>query len=64
MVSDRWRFLHRGNHCAGEPVNAGWIFIALGVGSAAVFQHVDSVVFGAMVAILGVWVLTIKELKR
>ena len=45
-------------------MRAGWIFIALGVGSAAVFQHVDSVVFGAMVAILGVWVLTIKELKR
>jgi hypothetical protein len=45
-------------------VNAGWIFIALGVGSAAVFQHLESLVFGAMVAFVGVWVLTIKELKR
>lgn len=64
MGPDRWSFFYRGNHCAGEPVRAGWVLIALGVGGAAVFQHLDAVVFGAMVALLGVWVLTIREAKQ
>jgi hypothetical protein len=42
-------------------VRVGWVFIATGVGSAAVFQHLDSVVFGAILLLVGVWVLTIRE---
>ena len=45
-------------------MRAGWVLIAVGVGGAAVFQHLDAVVFGAMVALLGVWVLTIREAQR
>ena len=45
-------------------MRAGWVLIAVGVGGAAVFQHLDAVVFGAMVALLGVWVLTIREAQQ
>jgi hypothetical protein len=45
-------------------MRAGWVLIALGVLGAAVFQHADALVFGAMVAAFGVWVLTVKEVKR
>jgi hypothetical protein len=45
-------------------VRAGWILIAGGVMSAVIFQHADSVVFGALMVLVGLWVLTIKEVSR
>jgi hypothetical protein len=39
----------------------GWVFIALGVGGALIFQHADALIFGAFFALVGVWVLTVKE---
>jgi hypothetical protein len=58
-----------GVHCerrnlGGVTVRAGWILIAGGVMSAVIFQHADSVVFGALMAIIGGWMLTVKEVAR
>jgi hypothetical protein len=45
-------------------VKAGWVFIGLGVGTAALFQHLDSLIFGGFLVLVGLWVLTIKEPVR
>jgi putative Ca2+/H+ antiporter (TMEM165/GDT1 family) len=45
-------------------VRAGWVLIVAGVLSAVIFQHADSVVFGALMVLIGLWVLTIKEVSR
>jgi hypothetical protein len=45
-------------------VRAGWVLIVAGVMSAVIFQHADSVVFGALMAIVGGWMLTVKEVAR
>lgn len=45
-------------------MRAGWALIVLGVGSALWFQHLDSVVFGAFIVLVGLWMLTVKEQVR
>ena len=45
-------------------MKAGITLIGLGVGSAAIFQHLDSLIFGAFLVLVGVWVLTVKEPVR
>lgn len=45
-------------------MRAGWVLIAGGVMSAVIFQHADSVVFGALMAVIGGWLLTVKEVAR
>lgn len=45
-------------------MRAGWVFIAVGVGTAALFQHLDSLIFGGFLVLVGVWVLTVKEAVR
>jgi hypothetical protein len=45
-------------------VKAGWTLIVLGVGSALWFQHLDSVVWGAFMVVVGLWMLTVKEPVR
>ena len=45
-------------------MRAGWILIVGGVSSAVIFQHADSVVFGALMAVIGGWMLTVKEVAR
>jgi hypothetical protein len=45
-------------------VKAGLTLIVLGVGSALWFQHLESVVWGAFMVLVGVWMLTIKEPVR
>ena len=44
-------------------VREGLVFIGLGVGSAVVFQHLDSLIFGGFLVLVGVWVLTVKGKK-
>ena len=48
----------------GVTVRAGLTLIVLGVGSAAVFQHLDSLIFGGFLVLVGLWVLTVKEPVR
>ena len=48
----------------GVTVRAGLTLIGLGVGSAAVFQHLDSLIFGGFLVLVGLWVLTVKEPVR
>jgi len=57
---------YRVRHCdpGGEPVKQGWAFIAVGVGSAAWFQHLDSYVLGGMFVLLGLIVLSLKGDKK
>ena len=45
-------------------MRVGWVFIGLGVGSAVLFQHLDSLIFGGLLVLMGVWVLTVKEPVR
>ena len=45
-------------------MRAGLTLIVLGVGSAAVFQHLDSLIFGGFLVLVGVWMLTVKEAVR
>jgi hypothetical protein len=45
-------------------VKQGWAFIAVGVGSAAWFQHLDSYVLGGMFVLLGLIVLSLKGDKK
>ena len=48
----------------GEPVNAGWVLIAMGIAMAVVFRHADAVVGGIGLVLLGAWVLSVKEEVR
>ena len=48
----------------GVTVKGGLTLIGLGVGSAAVFQHLDSLIFGGFLVLVGVWMLTIREAVR
>ena len=45
-------------------MRGGLTLIGLGVGSAAVFQHLDSLIFGGFLVLVGLWVLTVKEPVR
>ena len=45
----------------GALMKVGWIYVGIGVGSAVVFQHLDSLIFGAFVVAIGVWMLLVKE---
>ena len=45
-------------------MRAGLTLIGLGVGSALMFQHLDSLIFGGFLVLVGVWMLTIKEAVR
>jgi hypothetical protein len=38
-------------------VKAGWLYIIVGVGMAVIFQHLDAIIFGGIVALVGVWIL-------
>ena len=42
-------------------MKVGWIYIGVGVGSAVLFQHLDSLIFGGFVVAVGVWMLLVKE---
>jgi hypothetical protein len=42
-------------------VRVGWVFIALGVGSALLYQHLDSVVWGGFMVLVGVALLMLKD---
>ena len=46
---------------SGVTVKVGWIYIGVGVGSAVLFQHLDSLIFGGFVVAVGVWMLLVKE---
>jgi hypothetical protein len=42
-------------------VRVGWVFIGLGVGSALLYQHLDSVVWGGFMVLVGVALLMLKD---
>jgi hypothetical protein len=44
-------------------MKAGLTLIVLGVGSALWFQHLDAIVWGGFMVLVGAWMLTIKEKK-
>jgi hypothetical protein len=45
----------------GDVVKAGWVFIALGVGSAAFGQHAEAYVMAVAFIVIGLLVLNVKE---
>ena len=44
-------------------VREGLVFIGLGVGSAVVFQHLDSLIFGGFLVLVGLLVMMVKGKK-
>ena len=45
----------------GDVVKAGWVFIALGVASAAFGQHAEAYVMAVAFIVIGLLVLNVKE---
>jgi len=41
-------------------VKAGWAFITIGVGSSAVYQHLDVYVWGGLYVLIGIVLLFVK----
>jgi hypothetical protein len=48
----------------GEPVNGGWLLIAMGISMAVVLRHGDAIVGGIGLVLLGAWILSVKEPVR
>lgn len=64
MVTDWGGDACERDRVGGGTVTAGLTLIGLGVGSAVWFQHLDSVVWGAFMVLIGLCMLGVNEVRR